>query len=83
MLGSENFCRESNHQDPFWPSKSPASYGGPQVNKFEQVSSFSHQVSLPGGSLYRGGPWPGCGRCSERGQGRDGAAHLHLHKTKS
>ena len=35
---------------------------GPQVNKFEQVSSDEHQISA-----QRGGPWSGVGR---RGGGR-------------
>ena len=30
--------------------------GGPQVNKFEEVSNDGHQVSLVGVGLYWGGP---------------------------
>ena len=33
--------------------------GGPQVNKFEQVSSVDHQLSAGGGTGTGGGPSPG------------------------
>ena len=50
---------------------SPQVGGGPEVNKFEQVSSDDHQMSLVG-SLYSEVP------CLEGAETRDGGKGSHV-----
>ena len=44
------------------PSDVSTSGGGPEVNKFEQVSIDAHQMLLPGGGAVQWGPMSGLGR---------------------
>ena len=47
--------------------------GDPQVNKFEQVSSLEHQMSLAGGlGLGLGGGWSQCLEGARLGPGQEG-----------
>ena len=46
--------------------------GGPQMNKYEQLSSCGHQMPLAGGSKYSEVPCPECTSAGAKGGGGGG-----------
>ena len=49
---------------------------GPQVDKFEQVSSDDHKMSVPGGRVSRFHVWGGGGVSRSHVQGGGGTYHV-------
>ena len=62
--------------------------GGPQMNKYEQLSSRGHQMPLAGGSKYSEVPCPECTSAGAKGGGGGGGVgglcmvslHIYLKK---